>query len=358
MGVAAVGTCPTSDTAMSYMIPVHNLDAADCDQWRSAGCGETSPCDSQVRAAWLSQETWVYATDPRDDDDEVQMHRPLQLNWRRFNNVIPACWIMVDSCDVPMCCMLPFGTACVIKENGAARPQRRVLLALPKWAADRVRARWLARTNVKLPNIINVTRTIVAEEDDLTFIEFEYPSGESLDVWLQRQRMPESVARNLCFDLLNTLVGCRFSPIRFRGLLTPEAVYVSASGSLIGVMPVGSALSYSGVKHSLPQIEKVGNEGLPPELKRAFDAGNRMTVLSQEIASASDLYSAAAIVLQAMTGQQPEAARNSETTDVLSPLASDLLHKALYQDPSWRLSCEDALQHPWLKDCSSKASKR
>eukprot|EP00930_Biecheleria_cincta_P036224 TRINITY_DN24852_c0_g1_i1.p1 TRINITY_DN24852_c0_g1~~TRINITY_DN24852_c0_g1_i1.p1 ORF type:complete len:298 (-),score=40.68 TRINITY_DN24852_c0_g1_i1:193-1086(-) len=290
MGVAASGSCPTSDVTTNVMVPVQGWQAAHCDKWHP-NC-EAMSSDGQVRAAWFSQEAWVNVA-AYDDDVEVQIHEPLQLNWRMYTDVIPPGWFKVDDCEVPMCCMLPFGAACIIQERKAPRLSRRVLLAMPTWAADKKRARWLARSNAGLPVVTNITRTIVSDEDDLIFVEFEYPSGESLDVWLRNhQKMPEAIARRLCFDLLNTLVSCRSSPIRFRGLLTLDAVYVSGSGCLIKVLPVGAVLSYLGVKTSLPLVAKVGDEVLPPEMEQAIEKGNRMVVLSDEMASISDLYSA------------------------------------------------------------------
>merc|ERR1719253_790514 len=68
------------------------------------------------------------------------------------------------------------GAAAVIEsvgQPGAARPQRRVLVALPEWAVDMKRARWLVRFSDKM--VLRLRSLRRSNSTERICLEFEHP---------------------------------------------------------------------------------------------------------------------------------------------------------------------------------------
>ncbi|CAE8703182.1 unnamed protein product [Polarella glacialis] len=344
-----------------------NYGSVTASSW--SGCGASQmksnydriavrcACDDNSRGgrAVIPDSIIFDAQDGEDDDAlEVEVFEFQSVNWRA-HEVIPPGWAR-SALPVPKCFFLGGGDACCIEQLNAKVKTRRILVALPGWAVDKASARWLSRTTMEMRNVCKLTRYVPEPEQEFAFLEFEYPAGETLETLLESKgRLSESGAKSVCRDLLScAVVNCISTPLRFRGLLDASSVFTTTAGTLSSIVPLGGLLSYKGIKACVTRLVESGADALlPPELARAIQRGNRMGVLHPGNASASDTYSVMATVLASMTNtakQRPAAVLSNEaTTKAMSQFANDLLRKALYKDPGFRLNCNEALSHPWLQ---------
>lgn len=312
-----------------------------------------------AREATLDERILTDVNEDFDDNLDMEVIDQAKLNWRLYD-VIPAGWT-ISSSPVPECFMLAATDACVIEKLGEQPEARRVVVALPCWAVDGQRARWLSRTSQDLRHICKLYRFVKEDECDYAFCEFQYPAGICLDDVLEggTNHLSEIAARNLGRDLFHSTVAkCADTLVRFRGLLDTRSVFINPNtGSLMSVAAIGSVLSYNGVKACITSMMCINTAGsVPPEIIKAVKIGDRVRIVHPQTASATDTYSVAAVILKTLSGQLPKAARHSETLQLLPKLANDLLQKALVDDPSWRLSYVDALSHPWLVNSAKNTS--
>jgi len=195
-------------------------------------------------------------------------------------------------------------------------------------------------------------RTNKADDMDLESVksdvvfEFDCPKGESLESWLNTNgQMTEAVAQRLCRDLLNILIahGQQHTMLRFWGLLLPNTVFVSPDGALVSVLPLGSVLSLRGARAVAKDITCWG---IAPELLRVNSTNYSK---HQDPWKATDSYGVAALVLEALARIKPKNLMDKNIVDTLPHFAIDFLHKALFDDPSWRLTGREAMSHPWMQ---------
>lgn len=229
-----------------------------------------------------------------------------------------------------------------------------MLLALPSWAVDIQRARWLTKALNALPGL----QAILCRLHQVTYVvhfntvvlEFVYPKGESLSERLgSSKHMSENGARVLCRDLLQVVTDMRQTPLRLWGILPSATVYLDKRGEVCSLLPIGCVLSFRGAKScAMSMVERAGSKCLPPELDRAIFLTDQDLVEDVEACFAADNYAVAALVLEALVRKRPEDMRQKAVTALLPEASVDLLHKVLYEDWAWRLTGNDALAHPWL----------
>merc|ERR1712217_344943 len=83
--------------------------------------------------------------------------------------------------------------------------------------------------------------------EDLSILEFEYPKGEALNKKIEKSGyLSEDVARALCRDIFRSVLGLHEISMTCRGLIDMSMVYISGSGKLCGILPLGCVLSAYG----------------------------------------------------------------------------------------------------------------
>jgi len=337
------------------------------------GCGElpnigpdrcnASSCDNP--AARNVNADHVFTMRP---DDEVELALPiLPMNFDfERPHVMPGGWRKTAE-SPPSGFLFAGGDACVIEGNdGGTRPTRHVLLALPGWAVEFRRAQWLARLQGRPENdtrLCRLCRVFQVEMGDVVVFEFEHPCREggnnikALSQWLERCTngyMGEADGQVLCLDLLQLLTGLQSTPMRLWGFADASMVFLGGGGRLGRLLPIGCLLTLAGAKAVAAKlIEEADSNsqnaprGITPELAAVLSSGRVFADDAHKITS--DTYAVVALVLEAMLQTGPEGIRDCKVTTALSESANDFFHKALYEDPEWRLCGEQALAHPWLR---------
>jgi len=302
-------------------------------------------------------------------DDEWCMPIPrMKVNFER-RGAVPVGWRKTLN-QVPEAFLFAGGDACVIAE-AKDETKRRVLLALPDWTVDLQRARWLERMRGRFEDTSLLAKPLrIIPEADILIFEFEYPSGISLADWVRKcGYMPEVGANVLYKDLMGLSMEFQSSMMRLWGFVDSRMVMLSPYGRLAKLLPLGCLLSFRGATAVVMHNAMAGNR-LAPELAQALAEGNRAVGSNRDLMAGADAYAVAMVTLEALAGRQEELGDSWERSaewerkavDSLTETASDLFHKALYEDPAWRLSVDDALEHPWLtmgvQPASGRTSKK
>jgi len=181
-----------------------------------------------------------------------------------------------------------------------------------------------------------------------------------LESWLGDQGcMEESVGRQLCRDLLESVSGLTASALQFWGGLGAVDVFVDEEGAFQGLVPLVALLSYRGLqglhaRHAAParpdpETKDFESGEVIPELAWMLRSGRRELLLHPMRLRTLGTYLATAVTLYALTRQSP---KSLVLPKHITPRAADLLVKGLYPDPEWRLPCDQALKHPWLQEAS------
>merc|ERR1712070_461106 len=239
--------------------------------------------------------------------------------------------------------------------NVHAESVKHVLLALPSWAVDIRRARWLVRYGDRK----SVNLRMVKRYQDEVCLQFVLPQAMTLmDYLYKKGTMDEDSAAILCKELLQMLNGLN-PGVTHWGFIDSSMVYVNGSGQLVGVLPIGVVLSQLGVKAVTMNVLQRGAVSesmvpvtLPPEIRDAAIRGGSLQVIAEKHFRSTDTFACALIVLEALSKQSnttPRGKKLEEAGDLISSCGNDFLKKALFPDPAWRLSDEDALTHPWLR---------
>lgn len=226
-----------------------------------------------------------------------------------------------------------------------------VLLALPGWAVDLERAKWLERLPLRHEDCQKMVLVWSCHQDRCTgnvCFQMDYPHGESLEARLARGPLEAEQGRKLCFSLVQMILRLQRTMFRLWGFLDASMVFLNEAGELSSVLPMGCLLSFEGAKSfALVALEQSGVH-LPPEVERAVATDDQTLIQKPTMFVATDTYGVAALVLEAMAQAAPADVRDKAVMGRLPEDASDFLHKALYNDPDWRLYGRESLAHPWF----------
>lgn len=240
--------------------------------------------------------------------------------------------------------------------NGSNDKSRmHVLLALPDWAVDLKRTRWLMRqskrgrldTSPPLP-LCALYACRECPAFGLVVLEFSYPEGRELTKHLPVASLRE--AQLLGRDLFKLVFG-NSPQLCFWGLLNASMIFMERSGRLCQLVPVSCLLTLLGVRATAAHIAHRGKSSrLAPELKAMLldEAARADETILSGLAS-SDSYAIGHVMLQALLGKRAEYG-DGRALMSLSSEAQDLMQKVLYEEPEWRLLAQGALQHRWLRD--------
>mmetsp|Transcript_6795 Transcript_6795/g.12934 ORF Transcript_6795/g.12934 Transcript_6795/m.12934 type:complete len:372 (+) Transcript_6795:62-1177(+) len=301
-------------------------------------------------------------------DDGFEAPIPIPRFRVDFNHIgaVPVGWRVCDE-PAPEGFLFAGGCACIIEEKLRPELNRRVLLSLPDSAVDVRRARLLTRVGGRQEGRIlcRVWRANYSSMNDQVILEFDFPVGEPLDKFLERQgNLTEDLAKHLCRDLLDLITAWE-SNLTLGGMMDASLVYLTKSGLLSTLLPLICLLSPRGLKATaMSVVEQISSNGakdsMSPELKEAT-LGHGIPIGDKERCITSDSYAVMALVLEALAGIEPKTLREDDAepqtgsrdsnggTLGMSKSAKDLFNKALYEDPAWRLCGQDALGHPWLR---------
>jgi len=235
------------------------------------------------------------------------------------------------------------------------------LLALPDWAVNVPRAQNImqyASNLAGLQKFCRLTRVKRAPRFNHVVFEFDVPKGKSLDSWLDEHgSLDEETSRELFRELQQIVASLHrtsHSIITLWGLLHPSMIYLGPRGDLVSVIQAGCLLSFAGAKScGLTLCDSMTRHWLPPELHRAIVSSDRSLIVDASMRCAADTFSAAAVVLHAMRQVAPDGVNNKKVLLLLPASAADLFSKVLLADLDFRLTCAEALDHPWLCDCTS-----
>eukprot|EP00929_Paragymnodinium_shiwhaense_P116254 TRINITY_DN8562_c0_g1_i1.p1 TRINITY_DN8562_c0_g1~~TRINITY_DN8562_c0_g1_i1.p1 ORF type:complete len:362 (-),score=71.96 TRINITY_DN8562_c0_g1_i1:318-1403(-) len=288
------------------------------------------------------------------DADVHEQCLPIERRYLDFfaQGAVPEGWIITAE-DVPGAFSVLGRHSAVIQRIGdfgdPSPGSRSVLLGIPRWSVDKSRTEWLLKTSglVKPGSFAQLEYHSDLRSSNTVVCGFRYPVGVPLHVWRIRfGEVSEAAARGLCRDLLQMNVDLQ-GALRFWGLLLPSAVFVTEAAQpvLSSVIPFGCILSWKGTVATCSDIHP---DRLAPEVVDAFDKGYRRLDIDKNASGKADVYAIAALALEAMAGVPPWQLRDESVQAMLSDMAMDFFAKATFKDPEWRLSMEDALQHPWL----------
>jgi hypothetical protein len=270
---------------------------------------------------------------------------------------IPSGW-RISAARVPDAFAIVGGSAIVIEkaseeqsQSGAPPPDRRVLLALPDAAVDLQRAKWLSRRpgfTAEAASLCHLRRVKEVKASGSVVVDFDYPRGVPLTEVLQSRPLNDVSALHLMRNLLRLVTCLGPSPLRLLGLIDVSMVFLNSKDSLEALIPLGCLLSFVGIRAAFfKEFQRNCDPPWPPELKKAVVQNNEGFVTDLDRAPVTDSYAIAVIALRAL-GQQRVDGKDIQVE--VSPLARDMLQKALHHEPEWRLSGVAALSHPWLKE--------
>lgn len=206
---------------------------------------------------------------------------------------------------------------------------RRESLAL----LDENEAMLLARFKVEAESAGSLKHTKIVtvhefvNEQDPPYIVMEYVDGKSLRQHLDLKRQfPVKDAINIVMQLLDGLDHAHKSRVVHRDI-KPANIMLTADGNIkitdFGIARLETSVETSG-------LTKVGAVlGTPsymsPEQARGMPADHR-----------SDIYSAAVVLYELLTGEKPSVSRRSPQTEPALPLLTEVVAKALEEEPDKR----------------------
>lgn len=293
---------------------------------------------------------------------------PMDIGSKKFNfsatGIVQEPWRIVKTVECPKGFLMAGGDACVIQEGKGY--QKRVLLALPDWAVDLRRAKWMARAtgSSQMPSgsRCSMCRFYHAKAvGDNVVLEFDFPAGKPITWFLEeRGALSEAVGKQLCCDLLTCILGHHESTLRLWGFIDASTVFLDSHGFARCLLPLGNLLSIRGVKAVCMALSERAKDTsntaaacyhIPPELYLALHDGIYGVHTLDEHSVGTDSYGVIALIAEAMSWgerDRPRQAGHPRVASHLSAAAKDCLNKALYEDPAWRLCGKDLLVHQWM----------
>jgi len=354
--------------------------SASQEPWRPGLCDAAGPCQacekhSSARVVVKEVPGWALA-EPICNEDSFEH---LEVSFSAIGAVAPG-WRITN--ELPPDGFLAYGgSACVIERTGpgplapeahragqelpAEGTRKRVLLALPSWAVDFRRSKWLAQvssTSAGAWRLCPLRRCYQCELFSTTVLEFELPEGQALDTFLEQSGpLTEADARRLARDLLASLDLMRLAGFTFSGLMGASSVHLASGGRLGCLLPVGCLFTAAGartvVRMASAQLDD-GGSFLAPEVQEAAHSISVCLVdKDDETQAAADAHAAGALLLRACAGVLPQAVWQPAVLEALPRGAADLLPRLLHKDRAWRLRVQDALLHPWVRSGREAATK-
>jgi len=346
-------------------------------------CGSTSPLgypparstpsrgfDMTLRTALCMQQAnpnykAVGANNSLDDEDIL-----LPIPFKKFpydRRAIPLGWRQLED-DAPLGFQLIGGDACIIEREtkeqqyvrGMGMVMRRVLVALPDWALDFRRIRALVDLPGKVRNeaqLATVHTPIRYSDMEWTVIPIDFPVGEALIESTEGgSTMKEACIKNILFSLMQSVLLLADNMVHFYGLLNPSTLFLDRrQKTLQSILPLGAMLSSTGAGSISMMVHQSHGFTCAPEMRVVLQHSNvqllRRLGAERDRALAVDAYAAAAVALWCFGEKEPSLVHKHAVASQLPMLARDLLQKALFPDPDWRLSGSDILRHSWLKGC-------
>ncbi|KAI5704551.1 hypothetical protein M8J76_013474 [Diaphorina citri] len=189
--------------------------------------------------------------------------------------------------------------------------------------------------------------------DKLAYLVFPPCSGDLHSYVRQRKRLKEAEARKLFRQIAETVRACHAQGIVLRDLKLRKFVFCNAQRDSIKLETLEDAVVLEDSDNDELQDKRGCPAYVSPEILRSH---------ARYSGRAADMWSLGVILYTMLVGRYPF--NDSEhtslflkisrgqfiTPDTLSSKAKCLIRSLLRRDPSERLSSEDTLHHPWLRE--------
>lgn len=189
--------------------------------------------------------------------------------------------------------------------------------------------------------------------DKTAYLVFPPCSGDLHSYVRQRKRLKEGEARRLFRQIADTVRACHAQGIVLRDLKLRKFVFCNAQRDSIKLETLEDAVVLEDSDNDELQDKRGCPAYVSPEILRSH---------ARYSGRAADMWSLGVILYTMLVGRYPF--NDSEhaslflkisrgqfvTPDSLSPKAKCLIRSLLRRDPGERLSSEDTLHHPWLRE--------
>jgi serine/threonine protein kinase len=203
--------------------------------------------------------------------------------------------------------LLPDGIA--VRMNGRVVPQSHETADLWEWALDAFKREARMLANFKHPNIVQVHRLL--EANGTAYIVMEFLDGQSLESYLKQLGPfpPEAELRRIFGQIMDGLQAVHQQHLVHRDI-KPENIYVTEEGRII-LLDFGAARPDNTEKTTA--ITQLIVPGYSP-FEQYQSTG--------KLGPPSDIYSAAATMVRALTGHRPPIATDRIMEDEWVPLTT------------------------------------